>query len=248
MLMKDFIIERVCVVSHSYLNDQLGQLFTSRTFKNKKSWFVYNYEKFLPQDKNARILEVGPGFGELMDHLIDERNFNYYTAVDIDEDIVDYCNSRHHNRVKHITSLQKYFEESPSEKYDVILMFHVLEHIPKESASEIMSVLWGALSEGGILVIEVPNIANPVVGLYMFYSDYTHVNPFTSTSLSYLIKQSGFSNVMIVRPYVPPINVFRFFQRILQLMVELFFRIIYKIYLPSMKVLLSHSIGIIAKK
>jgi hypothetical protein len=82
----------------------------------------------------------------------------------------------------------------------------------------------------------------------MYYSDFTHETPLTSISLAYVLKKSGFDNHLIVSCRVPANNIFRLAQKILQLTLELFIKILFKFYFPSLEVCLSHSIGVIAKK
>lgn len=235
-------------MNQSYLGDQLSLFRNKRTLKNKTYWFARNYEKFLPHNNNASILEVGPGFGELMDYLVLEKKYSRYQAIDNSKDVVDYCNSKHDKKAIHIESLNQFFGDNGSEKYDAILMFHVLEHIQKENVIEILSILRNALAEGGVLIIEVPNIANPIVGLYLYYSDFTHETPFTSISLAYALKKAEFKDALIVDCKVPVNNVFRLGQRVLQFTLEFVIKILFKFYLPSIKISLSHSIGVVAKR
>jgi len=79
------------------------------------------------------------------------------------------------------------------EGYDIITMFHVLEHIPDPKS--ILSELSKMLSEGGQIIIEVPNADDALLTLYQSeaFSHFTywscHLFLFTSKTLQLLFDQ-----------------------------------------------------------
>lgn len=76
-----------------YLSNHLSKLNDDKTRENKKDWISYNYKKFLPKDKNSKMLEIGPGFGELLEFLIVDNQYNDIRAVDLSQEVVDFCNT-----------------------------------------------------------------------------------------------------------------------------------------------------------
>ena len=62
-------------------------------------------------------------------------------------------------------------------KYDVLLMSHVIEHLDPEKLVQFMDHYLSMLAENGILII-----LTPMPGV-RFWHDYTHVRPYTPQSL-----------------------------------------------------------------
>ena len=77
--------------------------------------------------------------------------------------------------------------------YDIITMFHVLEHIPDPKA--ILSELTEMLSNGGQIIVEVPNADDALLTLYQCepFSNFTywgcHLFLFTAKTLKMLFSQ-----------------------------------------------------------
>lgn len=105
---------------------------------------------------------------------------------------------RNHNQSQGLTVFQN-LSEIPKEiqdgGYDIITMFHVLEHIPDPRA--ILGELSGRLRKDGQLIIEVPNASDALLALYQCdqFSRFTywscHLYLFTGQTLSELANQAG---------------------------------------------------------
>lgn len=235
-------------MSQKYLSTHLAKTYNEKSQKNKIAWFVHNYEKFMPKDNRKAVLEIGPGYGEIMDYLIESKNYKDYTAIDNSADVVSYCCAKHPDRVSHIQDLRSFLVGNSLKKYSAVIMLHVLEHIPKDEIIPTIELLRDALDEGGVLIVEVPNIANPIVGVYMYHSDFTHQTPFTTDSLLFVTRQAGFSDIEIVNCVVPVTGVFRAIQRLLQFFVQIIIKVFFRVYLPSLKINCLQSIGMVARK
>ena len=107
----------------------------------------------------------------------------------------------------------------PPQSFDVITLFHVLEHMtePRESLAKIRTLLHDA----GLLVIEVPNQASWQARLTRgkgFNVDVPrHVFHFTPKSLTMLLEKTGF-RVVKMSHYSPIYSYFGFVQSILNLL------------------------------
>lgn len=88
------------------------------------------------------------------------------------------------------------------ERFDIITMSHVLEHIIAPTA--LLHRLREALLPGGVLLIEVPNAEDPLLrvwrGLYRPLCPGDHVSFFDVASLRRLVTKSGFEVLDIVSP------------------------------------------------
>jgi 2-polyprenyl-3-methyl-5-hydroxy-6-metoxy-1,4-benzoquinol methylase len=230
-----------------YLTAHLSQIGNESTRNNKKHWFSCNYKCFLPSDKNSKILEIGPGFGELASFLIEEHGYTNFIGIDLDREVVDFCNSLYPDKFFQVTSTQEFLKNEISQ-IDLVFMLHVLEHIPKEQTISFLSTIRNSLSENGFLIVEVPNMSNPIFGLNLRYADFTHEIGFTETSLKYVLSKAGFSEISLYANKTPSNSLPRIAQRIMQLIVNGIVGMSHKIYMPNQKWILSPSIYAVAYK
>ena len=70
-----------------------------------------------------------------------------------------------HKKIEYIQT-QVFLQEN--EKYDLIFLRHVLEHV--HNPVDFVNNLNGKLNEGGMMVIEVPDISHPISKLFKKYS------------------------------------------------------------------------------
>lgn len=231
----------------NYLTKYLSDLNSDKSKKNKIDWLSYNYDKLLPTQKDAHILEIGPGLGELIEYLTNFKNYKNVKAIDISDEVVDYCNQHSPGSTIKVEDTTSFLKKS-KRKYKLILLFQLLEHIPKDEVHDFLTSIKEALTDDGIAIIEVPNIANNIVGLSSFFSDFTHEVAYTSTSLSFVLSNAGFSSVEIHNLKVPRVSIGRHVQSLLQSLIESALSILHRIYLPSQKTYLAPTIYAVAKK
>ncbi|MCS7232153.1 MAG: hypothetical protein RMJ67_08465 [Elusimicrobiota bacterium] len=80
-------------------------------------------------------------------------------------------------------------------KFDVILLLHVIEHIPKDKVIETLSLIKkDFLAQNGMALIAVPN-AQSNTDCYWAYEDWTHTTLFTSGSIYYVLRAAGFTEI-----------------------------------------------------
>lgn len=144
--------------------------------------------KFAPP--NSTILDIGAGFGFFIEE-VRKRNFQP-TGIEI---------SRFARKISEkITDVPvlniDIIRESLKMKFDVITLFHVLEHIRKPI--EFLRVLRSNLKQNGKLIIEVPNFDDLMVksndAYRNFYWQRAHLLYFNKKTLMYVVKKAGFLN------------------------------------------------------
>ena len=128
-----------------------------------------------------RILEIGCAEGELGRRIKAIANVEY-TGIELSEDALVARQWLDHVSRHTAAAL----ENGP---YDLILSFHVLEHIP-DIRPELGHWL-RLLNPSGKLVVEVPNEAGHP--LLSWDANVEHIHQFTATSLSASLHQAGFS-------------------------------------------------------
>lgn len=146
------------------------------------------------KDKELKILDYGCGFGQNLTAL---RNCNYQNlhGVDIEKNAINFCLKNKLN----VKELDLHNIKNPFEfKFDIIILSHVIEHIPKDKIIDTLSFLRTEfLSASGKLLISVPN-AQSNTDCYWRYEDWTHTTLFTSGALDYVLKAAGFHSIEFI--------------------------------------------------
>ena len=145
----------------------------------------------LGNNKNISILDFGCGYGQNL-QAMKKLGFENIAGYDIEPTALEYCKKNDLKTVDgRITSL-----EELGNFYDLIVMTHVLEHLPKHQIIDNLRSLRMALKEEGRLFVAVPN-AQSNTGCYWRYEDFTHHTLFTAGSLLFVLRQAGYSKMQI---------------------------------------------------
>lgn len=163
---------------------------TPESYKNFR--FPRYFKLFFPKDRSTKILDIGCGFGQLLLKL-KERGYVNSKGIDISKESCECCKSQGLN-VEKIKDIVSYCKRT-KEKYDLILMSHVLEHIEKEEIIKTLTAIRKyLLTKKGRFCVVVPN-AQSNTGCYWFFEDFTHKTLFTSGSLFYVLSAAGFKKI-----------------------------------------------------
>ncbi|HND61252.1 MAG TPA: class I SAM-dependent methyltransferase [Opitutaceae bacterium] len=145
----------------------------------------------LPADRATPILDVGCGRGYVIEDL---RALGYTRVSGIDIDAGQAAHARQRGLdVTHVTRTEEFLTARPG-SYGAILLLDVLEHVPRADQPDFLRAISRSLAPGGRLICSVPNAASGIGG-YWFHNDYTHQASFTGDSLTFLLSQTGFTNV-----------------------------------------------------
>jgi predicted TPR repeat methyltransferase len=148
--------------------------------------------KALPKDRKTKILDIGCGLGQTLSNLKKNGYINI-KGVDISVDAIEQCRKKGLD-VTLITDIISFCRKS-RDKYDFIIMSHVLEHIEKQNIIDTLKAInLKILTKEGLICIMVPN-AQSNTNCYWAYEDFTHTMLFTSGSIYYVLKAAGFSNI-----------------------------------------------------
>ncbi len=144
----------------------------------------------LPADKSARILELGCGVGFLLYYLASQ-GYKNLVGVDQSEGQFAYAKKFCPDSLQLIHQDVQDFLSSPPELFEQIILFDLLEHIPKKEIAPFIKNLYNALKLGGSLIIRTPNMASPL-GVFSRYIDFTHEVGFTEFSLRQVFFKTPF--------------------------------------------------------
>jgi 2-polyprenyl-3-methyl-5-hydroxy-6-metoxy-1,4-benzoquinol methylase len=136
-------------------------------------------------DKTASIADIGCARSEILRSL-QTMGFSNLTGIDPSIKNIEYLKSKGINGI-HATI--KTLEIS--KQYDIVLFLAVLEHI--RDLHQALNTLYAITAINGILIVSVPDITVPAPGEFP-YQEFSreHINYFTATSLSNLMRQYGF--------------------------------------------------------
>lgn len=152
----------------------------------------------LPFDRNQVVLEIGIGFGYLTQYLI-ELGFERVVAVDRCGEFVDHAKSLFGARLEGAFWCDgEDFLARNKARFDVIVLYDVIEHIERDRMKDFLSSLRGALKEGGKAIVRTPNMAVPLAS-FSRYIDFTHRVGFTEFSLSQAATEAGFGSVRLLK-------------------------------------------------
>ncbi|NVN91138.1 MAG: methyltransferase domain-containing protein [Desulfuromonadales bacterium] len=218
------------VLFDEYLTQHLSHAGNSELHrKHKKAMLLHNYGHLLPDNKSARILDIGPGYGELLELLSIDLSYKCVKTVDLSCEVVKYCNTLVPNSSLLVKDTCNYLDTHPKE-FDCIFLMHILEHIPKDKVIPFLLTISKALAPSGRIIVEVPNMNNFFTGIAMRYNDFTHEVGFTELSLSQVFRMAGLSNIQISEVNQPVNRVIKIFQVMMQSLIKLVIRMIFKTY------------------
>ena len=162
---------------------------------NPIQW-IYKIVRNITIRQKYKLIKKYSSFESLLDygcgtaHFIDYVNQKGIKVVGIepDEDARKIATSNNKEILENIKQL------SPKSKFDVITLFHVLEHV--HQPKELLQTLKTHLTKNGILIIAVPNPNSYDAKIYQeFWAAWDvprHLFHFTKKSFEYLIKESGY--------------------------------------------------------
>ena len=177
----------------NYLSRHYAHLGDQARFRaGRKRQLQRTYGALLPADRAAELLEIGPGYGQLLELLRQDLGYSRTTAIDVSREVVDFCNRLMPGSTAQVEDTVAWLGANGA-RFDRIFVLHVLEHLSKPLASAWVRALHGALRPGGRLVVEVPNMANFLTSGYLRWADLTHESGYSELSLRSLLESGGFT-------------------------------------------------------
>jgi len=142
--------------------------------------------------KNKDIIDFGCGWGGFLRNI---KNYKSLSGVELRKECINFIK----NNIQKIDISDNI--NSFDKKFDIITMFHVLEHIPYQT--ETLKVLKSKLKNKGKIIIEVPHAEDFLIlqeelkefKNFTFWSE--HLILHTYKSLKSILLKSGFKNINI---------------------------------------------------
>jgi len=150
----------------------------------------YYLRDWLPQDKDARIIDLACGGGKLL-YFFKRMGYTNISGVDISQEQVKLARqvTPHVDEVSVLDWL-----ETHQDSFDLIAGFDIVEHFHKDEVLRFLDACKAALKPGGRLILQTPN-ADSLWGMNIRYGDFTHEVGFNANSLSRLLSLTGFQEI-----------------------------------------------------
>jgi cyclopropane fatty-acyl-phospholipid synthase-like methyltransferase len=166
----------------------------------------YYWSKFLDIGLESNILDLGCGWGDFLLFLKNKGFKNLY-GIDASVQQVEIANRIGLSNVECgnlFELLDKFIREE--KEFSVISALNILEHLDKDTTIEFLKKINVLLSNGGKLLLEIPN-ANSTFGARTRYWDFTHKVSFTPTSIEQVLLISGYTSVEFQEKIAVPKNI-----------------------------------------
>jgi SAM-dependent methyltransferase len=135
--------------------------------------------KFI-KERNLEILDFGSGYGGMFDFL---KEYGTVDGFEVETEAISSCEKRGYKKV--FSSTSEFFNSD--KKYDLVVMFDVLEHIEDDKAT--INSLYGILNKNKTLVITVPAF----MWLWSIHDEqHKHFRRYSRKQIVNLLKNSGF--------------------------------------------------------
>jgi 2-polyprenyl-3-methyl-5-hydroxy-6-metoxy-1,4-benzoquinol methylase len=175
-------------IFESYIENAFGERKQAE-FKFRQ--FEYNYRRFFPQTKEVPVLDIGIGRGEMLS-CMQCWGYENYLGIDISPSTVEFCKTLGLNCTE-VSDTTGWLNKNKN-RFGLITMLDVLEHIPKGEVISLLRSVKEALRSEGILIIQVPNLQAPDGQLHR-YNDFTHETGFIEHSLRQVLLAAGFETI-----------------------------------------------------
>lgn len=171
-----------------------SNIFSKKEYEEHFLDYEINYERFLPEDKNAKILDIGCGTGHFL-YFLNKKSYKNFQGIDIAPQQIDFCRKNISQHAEIADAFE--FLTDKTDLYDTITASDLLEHIPKNRTIEFLILVNKALKDKGIFIMKTPNLGNPFA-IRLRYVDFTHEVGFTEKSLYQVFWSAGFRNIQIL--------------------------------------------------
>lgn len=186
----------------------LADVDVGRVMRRGARYFRTNFARHLPSALNARILDIGCGYGKNL-HALAALGYTDVRGIDVSEEQVAYA--RDVLGMVNVEQADAFaWLANSTEQFDCILLIDVLEHLTLDGLGVLSGLLHERLARGGRLIVQVPNDIAPLNPIRC--GDLTHLRAYTAQSLRQFFANAGLVTVAIsesLPPICGPIDFFR---------------------------------------
>lgn len=164
-----------------------------RHVENEFAGFATLVAPHLPAQRDARILDLGCGYGAFLQFL-QGRGYTNTRGVDLSAEQVELATTLGTRNVEQKDLFTALAEET---RVDVVTMFDVIEHLTRSEAITVLQTIHGILAPNGILILRTPNI-DARLGSVLSFGDLTHELHLSKMSVLELFLSLPYASVDIL--------------------------------------------------
>lgn len=166
--------------------------------KRKAKWYATRLRRFLPSTKDAVIVDIPCGEGNIL-FFLQELGYSRVTGYEIDADRVQLAKQMQFNAIQ-ANALEVV---ETLRNVEVFFCVDFIEHISKEAAIEFLLRLNRALSPCGRLILRTPITDSPRETIHL-HNDFTHKWAVNSAVWQTIATATGYTLIAVIdeRPAV----------------------------------------------
>ena len=171
----------------------LDQSMDTRFLHSYLEWCRHKYRPLLAGlSRDAPVLEVGCGSGNLLLYLADE-GFAKVQGVDISEEQVKIAADR--GLDVEVADVFEFLRQVRG-RFQAVFAIDFVEHFEKGELLELLGLIHEVLEDDGWLIIQTPN-GQGLFSRQVIYADLTHMTVLTPSSLRQALHLVGFSDIRV---------------------------------------------------
>ncbi len=212
-----------------YLSQHFGGAREGDTeFSIQERYFRRNYLPHLPTNRDARIVDLGSGLGHFL-YFLRRSGYKNILGVDVGSEVIAFCQRKELPVLK--SEITAYLENLTA-PVDAFILNDVLEHQVKPTMWHMLELIRTNLKPGGVFLVKVPNMGNPLLGNDGRYIDITHEVGFDQHSLKQTLLMADFDKVKIYGTdiYVTPNILLNVTARVAAALLNKLWYLIFKLY------------------
>lgn len=151
------------------------------------------FEKHMPSNKQAAVLDIGCGTGSLLKGL-QELGYSNLRGIDLSEEQVRMSKTFGVDVVEQ-NAAHEFLSDKKAE-YDVIFAVDLIEHLGKDELIDFLSLVKSSLKPGGKAIFRTPNMDAPLASVFAF-ADFTHEVFLNKSSATQVMLANGFQDVEV---------------------------------------------------
>lgn len=167
-----------------------GHTATREHYEGAIAGMKRRVQPWLPQDRNARCLDLACGCGEML-YLLEKEGFKNVAGVDLCRAELDQVRPFVMAELHH-ADVVDFLRKAEPASFDFITALNFLEHLPKDALYSVLTEARRVLRPGGTLVAMVPNAISPFSSMTRHW-DMTHEWAFTPNNFRQLASICGYS-------------------------------------------------------
>ncbi len=181
----------------------LDRPLDARALQSYLEWCRFKYGPLLAEvSRDAPVLEVGCGSGNLLLYLADE-GFAEVQGIDISEEQVRMALDR--GLEVEVADVFEFLPRVPG-RFQAVFAIDFVEHFERGELLRLLRLIYGALGKDGWLIIQTPN-GQGLFPRQVIYADFTHLTILSPSSLRQALHLIGFRDIRFEETGPVPKNV-----------------------------------------